>query len=65
MGQGLALSIRGKRKQLDLTQEQLARAAGVSVRTIKGWESGKTRPSIEAAIRLAAVLGTSIEELAA
>lgn len=65
MGQGLALSIRERRKALGLTQAELARAAEVSLRTVKGWESGETRPSIELAIRLAAVLQTSIETLAA
>lgn len=65
MGQGFALSISSRRRELGLTQVELARAADVSLRTIKGWESGQTKPSVDLAIRLAAVLRTSVEALAA
>jgi len=33
------------RKQLDLSQEDLARELGVSFATINRWENGKTAPS--------------------
>lgn len=33
------------RKQLDLSQEQLARELGVSFTTVNRWEKGKTKPS--------------------
>lgn len=63
MGQGLALSISRRRRELGLTQAALAAAAGVSLRTVKGWEAGAVRPSFEATPRLAAALQISLEEL--
>ena len=33
-----------KRKELNLTQEQLAQKLGVSNKTIAHWETGKCRP---------------------
>lgn len=33
------------RKALDLTQSALARAMGVSTRTVEAWESGRNEPS--------------------
>jgi DNA-binding transcriptional regulator YiaG len=33
-----------RRKELDLSQKGLADCLGVSVRTVQGWEIGKSRP---------------------
>ncbi len=44
------------RAQRDLTQEALAESAYCSVQTIRFFESGRRRPSVEMAERLAAVL---------
>ena len=65
MGQGTALSIKDRRKELGLTQAALARAAGVSLRTIKAWESGETKPGFTKAVDLAAALQISLDQLAA
>ena len=64
MGQGLALSIKERRKELGLTQVALASAAEVSLRTLKAWEAGEASPSLVAASRLAAALGISLDDLA-
>ena len=65
MGQGLAHSIKARRRELGLTQAALAMAVGVSLRTLKGWELGETQPGIDAAARLASALGVSLDDLAA
>jgi transcriptional regulator with XRE-family HTH domain len=64
MGQGLALSIKERRRELGLTQAALASAAKVSLRTLKAWEAGEASPSLGAASRLAAALGISLDDLA-
>ncbi|MCC6455853.1 MAG: tetratricopeptide repeat protein [Caldilineaceae bacterium] len=52
------------RAQQDLTQEALAELAYCSVQTIRFFESGKRRPSLEMAERLAEVLAIPAEQRA-
>lgn len=51
------------RLEAGMTQEQLARLAHVSSRTIISIETGKYNPSIMLAYRLALIFETTIEEL--
>lgn len=46
-----------------LSQEAAALAAGVTRQAISGIESGRFSPSLEVALALSAVLGTTVEEL--
>jgi putative transcriptional regulator len=46
-----------------LTQQELARAAGVTRQSIISIEQGKYRPGVELALRLAHVLGCRVEDL--
>lgn len=36
-----------RRREAGLTQEEVAAAVGVSVRTLRRWETGETQPSIK------------------
>ncbi len=67
MGEGheprLRNRIRVARAERDLSQDQLARAAGVSRQTISSIETGQYCPSTLLAFRLARVLGFGVEEL--
>ena len=47
-----AAEIRSLREVLGMTQEQLARAIGVSYSTVSRWETGRGRPSPLAVQRL-------------
>jgi putative transcriptional regulator len=47
----------------EMTQEALARAAGVTRQTIIALEAGKYAPSLELAFRLAHALGVRIEDV--
>jgi putative transcriptional regulator len=47
----------------ELTQEALAKAAGVTRQTIIALEAGKYAPSLELAFKLAHALGARIEEV--
>jgi putative transcriptional regulator len=52
-----------KRNKLGLTQEQVAECACVSVRSYKMYEAHQRKPNVYAALRIARVLQTTVEEL--
>ena len=55
--------VRQSRRMRDLTQAELARAVEVSRQTIVSIEGGDYAPSVYLALRLAAVLDMTVEEL--
>jgi DNA-binding XRE family transcriptional regulator len=55
--------LRELRQGADLSQAKLATAAGVSQRTVQNWEYGKRTFDIESAVKLADVLGITLDEL--
>ena len=56
-------SVRVYRERSGLTQEELARAAGVSRQTVIALERGSYAPSVTLALRLAGVFGVAVEKL--
>ena len=56
-------TIREKRKQLGLSQEELARRCGVSRQTINAIENNKYDPTLSLAFRLARELDTTVDAL--
>ena len=46
-----------------LSQSQLARAAGVPVGTLQGWEQGRRTPLADVLPRLAGALGCGYEDI--
>ena len=52
-----------KRKQKNLTQEQLAEKLGVSNKTISKWETGKSLPDIVSILNLSDLYQISLDEL--
>jgi transcriptional regulator with XRE-family HTH domain len=54
-------AIQAARLAAGLTQDRLARAAGVSLGTVRKVEQGKRRPGPALAARLVEVLGVAIE----
>lgn len=63
MPEQLSNRLKVLRAERDLTQAQLAELAGVSRKTINTVERGVFVPSTVLALRLARVLGTSVEEI--
>lgn len=55
--------IKAKRRQKDLTQEQLAEYLGVSVSAVSQWESGKTVPDVSLIVTLANFFEVTTDEL--
>ncbi|QQP70156.1 helix-turn-helix transcriptional regulator [Carnobacterium sp. CS13] len=56
-------SIKEKRKNLNLTQEEVAEKLFVSRQTISNWENGKTLPDIESLISISELYEISLDEL--
>lgn len=53
-------NLRSRREELGMTQLELAKAAGITTRTIYNYESGERRPSnIEVVQRIANALGST------
>jgi DNA-binding XRE family transcriptional regulator len=52
------------REAAGLSQSQLAKAAGVPVGSIQGWEQGRRTPLLDAPARVAVAMGVSLDELA-
>jgi transcriptional regulator with XRE-family HTH domain len=59
----IAESIVEHRRQLEMTQGELANYLGVSKAAVSKWEVGLSNPAIEQLPRLAALFGVSIDEL--
>ena len=52
-----------KRKELNLTQAQLAEKLGVSIKTVSKWENGKCMPDYGVIQPLCTELGVNVSEL--
>lgn len=63
MKEGFRTNLRQMRTRLGLNQQELADLAGVTRQTISGAETGQYVPSTAIALRLARVLGCTVEEL--
>lgn len=63
MGKNLMNKVRDCREMKKLTQEEVAKQAGVSRQTVVAIEKGNYVPSVALAMALAKLLGCSVEEL--
>lgn len=59
----MTYKLREIRKMRGMTQTQLAQAAQIHRVTIARYESGQCVPSVDKAVRLASVLGVSLDVL--
>lgn len=59
----IANFVRSRRQEAGLTQEQLAAQCGVSRQTIIALEKGGYEPSLGLAMRVAAALAVSVDDL--
>lgn len=55
--ENLSERIRAARRDLGWTQQQVAHKVGITVRSVSGWERGKTIPHLETLEALARTLG--------
>lgn len=63
MGNNLAGNIRSYRKNLGLTQEQLAERLGITLGTISKWERGSSEPDLSYIMDLAELFHVSVDAL--
>lgn len=56
-------SIKKARENSEISQKDLAEAAGVSPKTIKNWEDGITEPKVREIIKISSKLGVEISVL--
>ena len=56
-------NLAGRRKQLNLTQADLASSCGISRQFMSMLEAGRVQPNVQVALKLASVLGTTVETL--
>jgi putative transcriptional regulator len=63
MAERLANRLKERRSELGLTQAELAEKVGVTRKTVNTVENGVFTPSAILAIKLAQVLGLSVEQL--
>ncbi|RKZ31680.1 transcriptional regulator [bacterium] len=63
MSEKLRNWIKMHRARLDMTQEQLAEAVGCTRQTIISIEKYRYTPSVELALKIARVLGMTVDEL--
>ena len=57
------MSLGNLRKQKNLTQAQLADRLGVDRSTVACWETGKCKPTADKLVKVADVLGCTVDEL--
>ena len=55
--------IRNRRKELGLSQEELAKKCGVSRQTVNAIENNKYDPTLELAMKVARLLGQPVESI--
>jgi transcriptional regulator with XRE-family HTH domain len=58
--ESLIQSIKNRREDLQVTQEDLADLSGVGLRTLKQFESGKGNPTLQTLQKIADVLGLEL-----
>lgn len=59
----LSENIKQNRRDMNMTQEQLAEAMGVTVGAVSKWESGSTTPDIDLLMAMADLFQTSVDAL--
>lgn len=56
----LIKNIKARREMLQVTQETLAELSGVSLRTLKQFESGKGNPTLRTLEKIVGILGLEV-----
>jgi transcriptional regulator with XRE-family HTH domain len=61
--QEFAARVRARRSYLKLRAQDVALEVGVSANTYSHYEAGRRAPTLTVAVKIAAVLGSSLDEL--
>src|SRR5947209_7535937 len=64
MAETIGQRIQRLRQEAGMSQSELARESKVPIGTLRNWEQDRRIPALDAAARLAKVLGVSLDEMA-
>lgn len=59
----MSLTVKQWRRAKDITQAEMASACGVHINTYRAWEENPGKISIDAAKKIAAALGESVDDI--
>lgn len=59
----MTIKLKKLREERGLSQKEIAKKIGVSRETISAYETGRAKPSLDVALKLAKILKVSVEEL--
>ena len=59
----IRITLPAARKNVNMTQKDLAVACGVSESTVSNWEKGKTEPSVSQAKKIGEVVGIHYDHI--
>ena len=59
----IKLTLPAARKNVNMTQKELANACGVSESTVSNWEKGKTEPTVSQAKKIGEVVGMHYDDI--
>lgn len=59
----IKITLPAARKNVNMTQKDLAIACGVSESTVSNWEKGKTEPSVSQAKKIGEVVGIHYDHI--
>lgn len=59
----IASFISDRRRQIGLTQQQIAEKLGVSFQAVSKWENGATYPNVELLLELSKILDVTVDEI--
>lgn len=57
------LNIAERRRELDISQAELAKKLGVNQSTVAGWELGERTPKLSRLLQVAEFFGCTVDEL--
>lgn len=63
-GETMSSILKKLRQRAQMSQDELAKAAGIPVNTLRCWEQAVSTPRFDTAVRVARALGVSLDELA-
>ena len=61
--ENIRITLPAARKNVNMTQKDLANACGVSESTVSNWEKGKTEPSVSQAKKIGEVVGIHYDNI--
>lgn len=59
----MRITLKAARVNANLTREDVAKALGVTMKTVWSWENGKTKPNLKYVEKICGLFGRSYDEI--